>query len=90
MLAVAGGDDLVKKVRSLLVERQIPQFVARSSSVGLGVDLEFADQGVIDLGSQQVVQHVHGGGEKDAHIGLAGSPAEDLGKIGLARRRDYR
>ena len=84
VLAVAGGDDLVEKVRSLLVERQIPQFITDEQS-RLGVDPKFAHQGVIDLGSQQVVQHVHGGGEEGPHIGLAGSPAEDLGKVCFAR-----
>jgi hypothetical protein len=37
---------------------------------------------MIDLGSQQVIQHVHGGGEKGPHIRPTGPPAENLGEIG--------
>ena len=77
---------MVKKVRSLLVEREIPQFVTDEQR-GLRVEPEFAYQGVIDLGGQQVIQHVHGRGEEDSDIGLASSPAEDLGKVGLASPR---
>ena len=64
VLAVAGGDDLVEKVRSLLIEGQISQFVTDEQR-GLGIDPEFAHEGMIDLGGQQVIQHVHGGGEED-------------------------
>ncbi len=34
-----------------------------------------------------MVQHVHGGGEKGPDIRLAGSPAENLGKVSFARPR---
>ena len=56
-------------------------------SSGLGIGLELADQGVIDLGGEQVIEHVHGGGEQDALIGLAGAPADDLGQEGFADAR---
>ena len=82
LVTVAGGDDLVKEVGSLLVEGQVTQFVDDQGG-GLGVDLEFADQGVIDLGSEQLVEHLHGGGEEHAHVGLAGAPAEDLRQEGF-------
>ena len=39
---------------------------------------------MIDLRSQQVIEHVHGGGEQHALIGLAGAPADDLGQEGFA------
>ena len=35
---------------------------------------------MIDLRSQQMIQHVHGGGEQNALIGLAGFPSEDAGE----------
>jgi len=81
-----GGDHLVEKVRGLLVEREIPKLVADEQR-GLGIASEFAHQGVIDLGGQQVIEHVHGGREEGSDIGLAGPPAEDLGQIGLAGPR---
>ena len=31
-----------------------------------------------------MVEHVHGGGEQHALIGLAGAPADDLGQKGFA------
>lgn len=34
-----------------------------------------------------MIQHVHGGCEEGSDIGLAGSPAEDLGQIGFAGSR---
>ena len=34
-----------------------------------------------------MIQHVHRRGEEDSDIGLASSPAEDLGKVGLASPR---
>jgi len=34
---------------------------------------------VINLRSEQMIQHVHGGGEQDALIGLADAPANDFG-----------
>lgn len=42
---------------------------------------------MIDLGGQQVIQHVHGGSEESSDIGLAGSPAEDLRQVSLAGPR---
>lgn len=39
---------------------------------------------MINLGSEQVIQHVHGGSEHDALIGLAGLPSENAGEEGLA------
>src|SRR5215831_20262350 len=38
---------------------------------------------MIDLRRQQVVEHVHGGGEQDTLIRLAGAPADDLRQEGL-------
>ena len=33
---------------------------------------------MIDLGGEQVIEHVHGGGEQDALICLAGAPGDQL------------
>jgi len=76
---VAGGNDLVEEIRRLLVQGQIPKFVT-DEQCGFGIRLEFPDEGVIDLGGEQVIEHVHGGGEQDALIRLAGAPAHDLGQ----------
>ena len=77
LLAVTGGNDLVKEVLGLLIEGQVAKLV-HDESGGLRVGLELADQRVIDLRGEQMVQHVHGGGEQDALIGLADAPANDL------------
>ena len=76
---MAGGDNLIEEVRRLLVEGQISKFVT-DEQCGLGIGLELADEGMIDLGGEQVIEHVHGGGKQDALIGLAGAPAHDLGQ----------
>jgi hypothetical protein len=55
-----------------LVEGQISKFVA-DEQCRLGIGLEFADEGMIDLGGEQVIEHVHCGGKQDALIGLAGA-----------------
>ena len=86
LLAVAGGDDLIEEIRGLLIEGQISKFVADEQR-GLGIDLQLADQRVIDLRGEQMIEHVHGGGEQDALIGLAGAPADDFGQEGLADAR---
>jgi hypothetical protein len=39
---------------------------------------------MIDLRSQEMVEHVHGGGEQDPLISLTGAPADDLGQVGFA------
>ena len=39
---------------------------------------------MIDLRSEQMIQHVHGGGEQDALIRLAGLPSEDAGEESFA------
>ena len=49
-----------------------------------GVDLQFAHLRVVDLGCQQLIQHVHRGREQNALVGLAGFPSEDFGQEGLA------
>jgi hypothetical protein len=67
-LAVPRRDDLIEEIGGLLVEGQIAQLVTDEER-RLGVGLELADQGVIDLGGQQVVEHIHGGGEEHALIG---------------------
>ena len=72
LLAVARGDDLVKEVRGLLIERQVAKLVTDEQG-GIGIDLELADQRVIDLRSEQMIQHVHGGGEQDR--------ADSLGRL---------
>jgi len=74
---VARGDDLVEKVGSLLVQGQIAQLVTDEER-RLGVSFQLTDQGVIHLGSQQVVEHVHGGGEEHALVGPTGAPGDDL------------
>ena len=39
---------------------------------------------MIDLGGNQLVEHVHGGSKEDAQIGLTCFPAEDFRQEGLA------
>lgn len=39
---------------------------------------------MIDLRSQEMVEHIHGGGEQDSLVGLTGAPADDLGQVGFA------
>ncbi len=46
----------------------------------LRIQLELADQRVIDLRSMQVIQHAGGSGEQDTLVGLAGTPSDDLGQ----------
>ena len=77
LLAVPCGDDLIKQIRGLLIEGQIPKLV-HDEGRGLGVGLELADQRVIDLRGEQMIQHVHGGGEQDPLIGLADAPTNDF------------
>src|SRR5580693_7963186 len=83
LMAVAGGDDLIEEVGSLLIERKIAELVDDQQR-RFGVNLEFANQGMIDLRSQEMVEHVHGGGEQDTLVGLTGAPADDLGQVRLA------
>ena len=75
--------EMIEEIRRLLVEGQIPKFVT-DEQCRFGIRLEFPDEGVIDLGGEQVIEHVHGGGEQDTLIRLAGAPAHDLGQEGLA------
>lgn len=42
---------------------------------------------MIDLGSEQVIEHVHGGGEQHALISLAGAPCHELGQECFAHAR---
>jgi hypothetical protein len=42
---------------------------------------------VIDLRSQQVVEHIHGGGEEHTLIGLTGAPGNDFRQEGFADAR---
>jgi len=86
LVRVPVGDDLVKEVGVLLIQREVTESVADEER-GLGIDFELAHQRVIDLRSQQMVQHVHGSGEQDAVIGLAGTPADDFGQHGFAHAR---
>jgi hypothetical protein len=39
---------------------------------------------MIDLRSQEMVEHVHGGGEQDPLVGLTGAPTDDLGQVRFA------
>ena len=39
---------------------------------------------MVHLGGQQLIEHIHSGGEENPDIGLAGPPAKDLRQIGLA------
>jgi len=39
---------------------------------------------VIDLGSEQVIEHIHGGGEQHALIGLTGAPSDEFSQKSLA------
>lgn len=85
-MAVTGGDDLIEEVGSLLIERKISELVDHQQR-RFGVELEFANQGVIDLRSQEMIEHVHGRGEQYPLVGLAGAPGHDLGQVGFAHAR---
>ena len=63
---MAGGDNLIEEIRRPLVEGQISKFVTDEQR-GLGIGLELADEGMIDLGGEQVIEH---GGT--AAVSLAG------------------
>ena len=76
---MTGGDDLVEEIRRLLVKGQIPKLVT-DEQCRLRIRLEFPDEGMINLGGEQVIEHVHGSGEPDALIRLTGAPAHDLGQ----------
>ena len=76
-MAVASGDHLIKKVGGLLVERQIPELVADKQR-RLRISSELSYHGVINLRSEQVIEHVHGGSEENPLIGLAGTPGDHL------------
>src|ERR1700736_1776488 len=78
-VTMASGDNLIKQIRGLLIERQVAELV-HDEQGRIGVQLELADQRVIYLGSRKLVQHIHGSGEQDAFVGLTGPPAEDLGQ----------
>src|SRR6185436_13900559 len=82
-VAVARGDDLVEKIGTLLIERQIAKLVNDEQS-GLSVDPQFADQRVIDLRSKQVVEHVHGGSEQHPMVRLTSAPTDDFGEKGFS------
>ena len=80
---MASGDDLIEEIGGLLIERKVTSS-STDEQRGFGIELELADQGVIDLRSEQMVEHVHGGGEQHALVGLAGAPADDFGEEGFA------
>ena len=80
---MACRDHLVEEIGCVLVERQISQLVT-NKECRLGVSPQLADQGVIDLGGQEMIQHIHGGGEEHALIGLTGAPGDDFGEEGFA------
>ena len=42
---------------------------------------------MIDLGSEQVIEHIHGGGEEHALIGLTSAPSDEFRQKGLAHAR---
>jgi hypothetical protein len=58
---------LKEQIRALLVEAEIAQFVDYKGW-RIGVDPRLANQRVIDVRGQQVIEHIHGGIEKHAHI----------------------
>src|SRR5262249_49466756 len=86
LVTVARGDDLVKEIRSLLVQGQVTQFID-DQQCWLGIELEFANQRVIDLRSQQVIEHVHSGGEQHSMIGLTCAPTHDFGEKSFTHAR---
>jgi hypothetical protein len=85
-MSVASGYDLVEEIGSLLVESNIAKFV-HDDQRWIGIDFEFADQGVIDLGSGQLIEHVGGGGKQDTLVGLTGAPTDCFGQETLADAR---
>lgn len=80
---MARRDYLIEEVRGLLIERQITKLV-NDQQRGLGERFQFSHERMIDLRSQQMIEHVHGSGEDDTLIGLACLPSEDAGEEGLA------
>lgn len=68
--------------------------VVHDQERGLGVSLQLADERMIDLRGQQMIQHVHGGGEQDALIRLTRFPSEDAARkvlptLGCRSARDW-
>ena len=55
-------NDLIKQVRRLLIQGQIPQLV-NDQKCRFRIDAQLADERMIDLRRIQMVQHVHGGSE---------------------------
>ena len=63
----------------MLVERKISEFV-HDQQRRFGIDPELAHERVIDLRGEQVIEHIHGRGEKHALVGLTGTPSDDFGQ----------
>jgi len=82
-MAMSRRDDLIEEVGSLLVQGKITKLIDQKKR-GLSVELELAHEGMIDLGSQQVIQHIHSGSEQYTLVGLTGTPADDFGQVGFA------
>ena len=85
-LTMAGGDDLIEEIGGLLIQRKVTKFV-HDEQRGFGIQPELADQRMIHLRRQQVIEHVHGGGEQHALIGLTGAPTDDFRQEGFAGAR---
>ena len=77
---------MIKEIGSRLIEGQVAEFVANQER-GLDVGFQLADQRVIDVGGQEMIEHVHGGGEEHTLIGLTGAPGNDLGEESLPNPR---
>ena len=80
---MSSRDHLVKQVGGLLIQRQIAQFVA-DQKCRIGIDLELANQRVISLGCDQLIEHLHGRGKENAQIGLACLPSDNLRQKGFS------
>src|ERR1700730_1676780 len=74
---MAGGNHLIEQIRTLLVEGQVPKLVTDKKG-RLGIEPELANERMIDLRGQQMVEHVHGGCKQDTLIGLTGLPTDDF------------
>src|SRR4051812_27222405 len=62
-------------VSIMLAQREIAEFVD-DEKCRIRIGAQFTDEGVIHLGSQQVIEHVHRSRKEHSHIGLARAPAD--------------
>lgn len=71
-------DDLEKQVGPFLAKAKVTNLVNNKQLRRLIV-LEFFQEGVVSIGCDQMIDHIHGGGKKDLDAGLGGCIGHGLG-----------